>query len=53
MTRLPDYVRNRKLNDSALQEDNANDIEAALAKDRANRAAENSNQGTGEVYSRI
>ena len=52
MTRLPDYVRNRKLNDSTLQEDTPNDIEAALAKGRAVRG-ENSNQGTGEEYARI
>ena len=57
MTRLPDYVvRNRKLDDSALQEDTPSDIEAALAKARVGGkrgAAENSNQRTGEEDARI
>ena len=52
MTRLPDYIKNRKLDDSALQEDTPDDIDAAFAKGRANRA-ENSNNRTGEEYARI
>jgi hypothetical protein len=34
MTRLPDYVKGKNLNNSRMQEDAASDIEAALAKAR-------------------